>query len=175
LCFHYQGKENVPNLKSHTFHEILPGLFRTTDHWQLICLEKDTGVTISKNPLVVRPHSDGVKHPFIWLHPGRAPALVLMMKSGDSVYDSFGSEASEANGLYGYYCAGGEDTFTTSFHSKAEATEIITVLRRPSSAAGFWRAVGDQTGISKSSWALREWHVVMVPLIFGMNVVMGNG
>jgi hypothetical protein len=175
LSFHYQGKENVPNLRSHTFYEILPGVFRTTDHWQIICFAKDIGVTISPNPLVVRPHSDSVKHPFVWFHPGRPPALLLMMKSGYIVYNSFGNAASEANGIYGYYSGGEEDTFITSFHAKAEPTEVLAILRRSSSAAGFWRAVGDQTGIPESRWTLRKWHIVMVPLIFGMNVVMGTG
>ena len=35
LTFHYKGKESVQDLRAHNFYEIVPGLYRTTDEWQL--------------------------------------------------------------------------------------------------------------------------------------------
>ena len=150
VTFHYQGREDVPSLRAHVFYEVLPGLFRTTDNWQTIVFPKEIGTTVARAPLVVRGHLDTVKHPFVWLHPGRPPALVLMMQGGGIVYDAMNNAASEVNGFYAYFVEGNEDaftdTFTTSFHSKGEPTDVLTILRRPSEEAGFWRVVGDLAG-----------------------------
>ena len=147
VSFHYQGREDVPSLRAHTFYEVLPGLFRTSDIWQTIVFQKEIGTTVAR----VRGHLDTVKLPFVWLHPGRPPALVLMMQGGGIVYDAMGDAASEVNGFYAYFIEGGNedaftDTFTTSFHFKGEPTDVLTILRRPSEEAGFWRVVGDLAG-----------------------------
>ena len=171
LTFHHKGSEANVDLKEHLMYKIIRGVYRSNLHYQILLEPEEESV--ENNPRlsihIGSTERDSIKHTYLWLHPGRLPAVVLFTRSGEIIFHSKNKQGvvfkSEPNGIYQYMYdpSVDMDMFSTNYHCKNRPTETKTILRRVHSDPGteVWRAVGDEKEVYDVK-KLKEWHIVMI-------------
>ena len=177
LTFHHKGSEANSDLKEHLMYKIIRGVYRSNQHYQIL-LEPEEESEENNPRLSIHIGSterDSIKHTYLWLHPGRIPAVVLFTKSGQIIFHSKDKQGkvfrSEPNGIYHYVWdpSVDMDMFSTNYHCKNRPTETKTILRRVRTddpGTEVWRAVGDEKG-GLDVKTLKEWHIVMIGITEG--------
>ena len=171
LTFHHSGSES--DLWPHLFKCFVPGVYRMHNQYQVVVFPEEFKDQITKEPLRLDlPEKDRgfqVENVYLWFHPERVPAVLLITPEKKIVYHEIKEGAkrrrtctSVPNGSF--VCIDG-DTITTCFHWKGEATTQQTVLTRICDKVPAYRASGD--GVFRSFGNpvdLKRWHIVMVYL-----------
>ena len=167
LTFHHKGSETNVDLKQHLMYKIIRGVYRSTLHYQILLQPEESVVNNPRFALHIgSTDRASIKHTYLWLHPGRLPAVVLFTKNGQIIFHSKNKQGevfrSEPNGIYSYSYDPSNDTdmFTTNYHCRSRPTETRTILRRVPGTE-VWRAVGDETKVYDVE-LLKNWHIVMI-------------
>ena len=170
LTFHHSGSESV--LYPHLFKCFVPGVYRMQDWKQVVFFPEEFKDQITKEPLRLdlpeKHRGIQVENVYLWFHPERVPAVLLITPKKEIVYHEINEGekkrrtcTSVPNGSF--HVDG--DTITTCFHWKGEATTQQTVLTRICADVPVYRASGD--GIFPSFGNpvdLKRWHIVMFDL-----------
>ena len=176
ITFTWTGNDKATWLRTHLLQQIMPGLYRTTDHKQVYYVpeEFDKRAPIHREELEpfaldVQKNSD-VKHFFLWLHPYKKMDFLSLLQNG-SVQFAKGtsldlSDGGPQNGTY-EYAARMEDTkdcWFINFHAAGKEPAPTTLLSRASEDGNIWRASGDHTGILPDDERpkLKAWHIIAV-------------
>ena len=171
LIFHHSGSES--DLWPHLFKCFVPGVYRMQNWKQVVFFPEEFNFQSTEEPLRLDLHEKDsgfqVENVYLWFHPERVPAVLLITPKKEIVYHEIyeGEKkrrtcTSVPNGSFA--CIDG-DTITTCFHWKGEATTQQTVLNRICATVPVYRASGD--GVSPSfanPVDLKPWHIVMVNL-----------
>ena len=175
LTFHHSGSESV--LWPHLFKCFVPGVYRMQNQYQVVVFPEEFKDQITKEPLRLDlPEKDSgfqVENVYLWFHPERVPAVLLITPKKEIVYHEINEGAkrrrtctSKPNGSFVF---NDSDTITTCFHWKGEATTQQTVLTRICANVPVYRASGDGvTPCFANPDDMKPWHIVMVDV--GKNV-----
>ena len=143
------------------------------DWKQVVFFPEEFKDQITKEPLRLDlPEKDSgfqVENVYLWFHPERVPAVLLITPKKEIVYHEINEGAkrrrtctSKPNGSFVF---NDSDTITTCFHWKGEATTQQTVLTRICANVPVYRASGDGVFPSFGNPVdLKRWHIVMVYL-----------
>ena len=170
LTFHHSGSESV--LYPHLFKCFVPGVYRMQDWKQVVFFPEEFKDQITKEPLRLdlpeKHRGIQVENVYLWFHPERVPAVLLITPKKEIVYHEINEGekkrrtcTSVPNGSF--HVDG--DTITTCFHWKGEATTQQTVLTRICDKVPAYRASGD--GVFRSfgnPGDLKRWHIAMFDL-----------
>ena len=171
LSFHHRGSED--DLIAHVFRCLVPGVYRMQNQKQVVFFHEEFKDGKTKEPLSLNMQKKNVgfeiENVYLWLHPERPPAVLLITPKSQIVYHEIQHGAkrrrlctSVPNGSYVYSDTG---TITTCFHCQGEPTFQKTVLNRIADSTPVWRAVYDKRS------NLIPWHIVMIPLEIDGNVI----
>ena len=172
LTFHHSGSESV--LYPHLFKCFVPGVYRMQDWKQVVFFPEEFKDQITKEPLRLdlpeKHRGIQVENVYLWFHPERVPAVLLITPKKEIVYHEINEGekkrrtcTSVPNGSF--HVDG--DTITTCFHWKGEATTQQTVLTRICAGdVPVYRASGDGSPSFANPGDLKSWHIVMFKLDF---------
>ena len=171
LSFHHRGSED--DLIAHVFRCLVPGVYRMQNQKQVVFFHEEFKDGKTKEPLSLDMQKKDVgveiEKVYLWLHPERPPAVLLITPKSQIVYHEIQHGAkrrrlctSVPNGSYVYSDTG---TITTCFHCHGEPTFQKTVLNRIDDSTPVWRAAYDKRS------NLIPWHIVMIPLEIDGNVI----
>ena len=171
LTFHHSGSES--DLWPHLFKCFVPGVYRMQNQSQVVVFPEEFKDQITKEPLRLDlPEKDRgfqVENVYLWFHPERVPAVLLITPEKKIVYHEIKEGAKRRRTCTsvpnGSFVCNDSDTITTRFHWKGEATTQQTVLNRICANVPVYRASGD--GVSPSfanPVDLKAWHIVSVNL-----------
>ena len=139
LTFHHRGSEVDKDLMPHVFRCFVPGDYRMQNRKQ----KKDIDFE--------------VKNVYMWLHPERPPAVLLITPSFQFVYHESKEGAKRPR-----TCQMAPASITTCFHWQGKPTTQKTVLSRIAENKPVWRAVGDENkGCYENLSELSHWHIVI--------------
>ena len=179
ITFNRKGSDAFKDIQSINLYQITSGVYRTVTHEDVLIVPCDLHGGGQEHPLLLRAGTiesvTDIKHMFLWLHPTRAPAVVLFLASGKVIYSSVSKSreltdkntASPPNGKYEYFYSEVNDTdqFKTCFHCRGLPTETQTLFHRVRNLpCPVWRAIGDEKEISDNIRCLKDWHILMLPL-----------
>ena len=171
LTFHFRGSED--DLMPHLFHCFVPGVYRMQNWKQVVFFPDEFKDQITKEPLRLDlPEKDRglqVENVYLWFHPERVPAVLLITPEKKIVYHEIKEGAKRRRTCTsvpnGSFVCNDSDTITTCFHFKGEATTQQTVLNRICATVPVYRASGDGVSPSFANLVdLKPWHIVMVNL-----------
>ena len=176
ITFTWTGNDKATRLRTHLLQQIMPGLYRTTDHKQVYYVpeEFDNRTPIHREELEpftldVQKNSD-VKHFFLWLHPYKNMDFLSLLTDG-TVQFAKGtctdlSEGGPRNGTYEYAprMENTSDCWFINFHAAGTKPAPTTLLSRASEDGNIWRASGDHTGIfpEEERPKMEAWHIIAV-------------
>ena len=170
LTFHHSGSES--DLWPHLFKCFVPGVYRMQNQYQVVVFPEEFNDQSTEEPLRLDLHEKDsgfqVENVYLWFHPERVPAVLLITPKKEIVYHEINEGekkrrtcTSVPNGSF--HVDG--DTITTCFHWKGEATTQQTVLTRICDKVPAYRASGD--GVFRSfgnPGDLKRWHIAMFDL-----------
>ena len=173
ITFHYNGSYLADDLIAHVFRCLVPGVYRMQNQKQVVFFHEEFKDGKTKEPLSLDMQKKDVgveiEKVYLWLHPERPPAVLLITPKSQIVYHEIQHGAkrrrlctSVPNGSYVYSDTG---TITTCFHCHGEPTFLKTVLNRIDDSTPVWRAAYDKRS------NLIPWHIVMIPLEIDGNVI----
>ena len=158
ITFTWTGDDKASLLRMHLLQQLMPGLYRTSDNKQVyyVPAEFDKTAPIHREGLepfdLDEQKARGVKHFFLWLHPGRDMAFLSLLHDGTVQFargTSTGlSDGGPPNGMYEYEARMDEnqDCWFINFHAAGRQLAPTILLSRASDDGNIWRASGDRTG-----------------------------
>ena len=177
LTFHFRGSED--DLMPHLFHCFVPGVYRMQNWKQVVFFPEEFNDQSTEEPLRLDLHEKDsgfqVENVYLWFHPARPPAVLLITPEKQIVYHEIKEGAKRPRTCTsvpnGSFVCSDNDTITTCFHWLGGPTTQRTVLKRIDATAPVWRASGDEVRpCYEYPIALISWHIVMVKLDVGRNV-----
>ena len=177
IMFTYTGDDKSTNLRSHLLQQIMPGLYRTTDHRQVYYVPEEFDKTApihreGLEPFTLDEHKNsGVKHFFLWLHPYKNMDFLALLENRTVQFakgtSSNLSDGGPENGTYEYEArmeANNKDCWLINFHAAGKQPAPTTLLSRASDDGHIWRASGDHTRIfpDEETSRLKAWHIIAV-------------
>ena len=183
LTFHHRGSES--DLWPHLFKCFVPGVYRMQDWKQVVFFPEEFKDQITKEPLRLDlPEKDSgfqVENVYLWFHPERVPAVLLITPEKKIVYHEIKEGAKRRKTFTsvpnGSFDCNDRDTITTCFHWKGEDTTQKTGLKPIADNLLVYRASGDGvTPVFANLDDMKPWHIVMVDVgkNFRINVSPDN-
>ena len=179
ITFTWKEDDRATNLRQHLLQQLSPGLYRTTDNWQVFYVPDEfrADAPIRREGLslfhVDQNNDHGVKHFFLWLHPGKPLAFVSLLHEGKIQFGRTGitdlADNGPKNGKYAYAFSPEDsaDMWSLQFHAAGKEATETTLLIRESDDGTVWRAAGDHTGIfdDESIADLKYWRISAIRLL----------
>ena len=176
ITFTWFGNFEARRLRQHLLRQLMPGLYRTTDHQQVYYVPADFENTapIHREGLVPfdldEDKASNVKHFFLWLHPGKDMDFVALLKDRTVRYakgtSTDLSDGGPQNGMYEYEARmdDNQNCWFITFHAAENQLAPTTLLSRASDDGNIWRASGDHRGnFDDDTYSdLKAWHIIAV-------------